>query len=101
MGRGEDYCLNIRWAVPASVQYQRAVAALRVFPNPSHGQFVVDWQGEHSVDARIVDVLGRTVWTGTVQQGANALDLSAQGRGAYFLTMATESGTIAKRVLVE
>ena len=64
-----------------------------VFPNPSHGEFVVDVQGgfQGAMDFLILDAQGRTIqagqWTATSGAFRTTLDLSGAEAGVYRLVL--------------
>ncbi|MCS7086947.1 MAG: T9SS type A sorting domain-containing protein, partial [Bacteroidia bacterium] len=78
-----------------------------LFPNPNPGRFTVSIQAETgTVDMRILDFMGRTVYVGTfeTQTGANQynLDLSQMlSPGLYFLQTESPQGTATAKFFVE
>ena len=61
----------------------------------------IDDPGSSYVSRAALKLIAGLDAAGFDASGSNALDLSEQGRGAYFLTLSTDKGTIAKRVIVE
>lgn len=69
-------------------------ATLLLYPNPSSGDFRVEWQHAQAADVRVHDALGRVVWRADAR-GLHSL--SVQGRdlpavGCYFLALYGEDG---------
>jgi hypothetical protein len=71
---------------------------LRVFPNPSAGEFQVEVNFDRIQDARlqILDMTGRVVWT---HQARNVLNIQEQvslsylAKGSYYLRITTSTGS--------
>jgi len=77
---------------------------LTVSPNPSHGRFhLMDkGKGEDAGRVRIVNILGRTVWSGsTTPMGKIAIDISAEPGGLYYLIKGDGRNTIMKKLIIE
>jgi PKD repeat protein len=76
-----------------------------VFPNPSNGLFNVMLIFDTQTDATVTvtDLLGKQLLTQNVHnviQKELAVDLSAQGKGTYFVTIKTINGVTTKRVII-
>jgi len=70
-----------------------------VFPNPSKGQFTVQYNASVRGSGRLelYDVMGRnlgTLWQGTMTQGLNSVSIQYDASGVYFLVF--ECGNVQK-----
>jgi hypothetical protein len=65
-----------------------------VFPNPSAGQFQIDWvsQGEEIFDAAVYDMQGRLVWTGHNLRLPFSVDATNWPSGKYVARLSHENG---------
>jgi hypothetical protein len=63
----------------------------RLWPNPASDLLLVDLAKDLKVSARIVDALGKTVWTGALEGHNASIDVHALSAGNYFLL--TEGAT--------
>ncbi len=65
-----------------------------VFPNPSAGQFQIDWvsQGGKVFDAAAYDMQGRLIWEGKDLRMPFSIDAASWPSGKYVLRLAHESG---------
>jgi hypothetical protein len=79
-----------------------------IFPNPGNGQHVMvdyDVTDERAVDVRIVDAMGRQVWTGRqvwIGQGTAELQFeSVLAKGIYMIEMSSEDFRETIRWVVE
>lgn len=72
--------------------------AVKIFPNPARNTIVLESLTGGSVQkVEIIDLLGRTVWTGHQTQ----MDISGLDPGAYLLRVWTEEGTVTQKIIVE
>lgn len=85
-----------------------AAGTMLVYPNPSNGRFTVDLSevgpsAEAPGELRLVDQLGRTVWTGSTTNGRDlqSITLIAPKAGVYLLTLMSDGGVaITQRVAI-
>jgi hypothetical protein len=63
------------------------LASMRVYPNPTTGQFYLDIQGNVQGTVTISDLLGKQVSRIQVTQGNTLLDLSGEANGIYLVTL--------------
>jgi Domain of unknown function (DUF4465) len=75
----------------AAPEPDRALAA-QVSPNPATDFLRVDWREPKPGVYRLREVSGRNAASGTLQNGANTIDLSALPPQLYLLEMANDSG---------
>ncbi len=77
--------------------------AIRVFPNPTHDRFSIVLQGLGTSNVKIMDMLGKQIYTNTITNGY--LELSkAQGftSGLYIIQITSENAKIYnKKLLVD
>lgn len=65
---------------------------LSLYPNPVQDQLEIAWTTPPTgARYRIIDILGRTIRTGSLQ-GGNKIDCAALQDGPYFLTLWTDEG---------
>jgi hypothetical protein len=71
-----------------------------VFPNPSSG--IVYIQSDSKVaELRIMDILGKQVYSATVNNYRTIVDLSAQPKGIYFYELKNEKKIISGKLLIQ
>ena len=75
---------------------------MKLYPNPSNGQFIIDCGGIDDVDVRVKDLSGKTAFTAKVRDGST-IDLSKLANGSYFIEATTSSNEllIEKLVLIK
>lgn len=79
---------------------------LNFYPNPSNGQFTIDFEaeGRQPVVIRITDMNGKEVYQEEVRvngRHSQQIDLSSHGKGAYLLTLRQGKRSAAKKIVIE
>ncbi len=95
-----DNSLPENWTVGSDltgVSEDAVSAGFRVSPNPAR-EFVTLTLGEglSSKEYRIVDMMGQTLMTGTIQGNSQQIDVSSLPAGMYFITV----GEVTKKIVV-
>jgi hypothetical protein len=72
---------------------------LTVYPNPAEETLYVNINRKS--DYSVIDIFGKIVKTGKVEQGENELDIKNYQAGIYFLKLSNEKGSVIKKVLKE
>lgn len=71
---------------------------LRVYPNPSAGEFYVEIENNIILNITIRDISGRIIGIIPVSDKGVKIDLTDQARGTYFIELTTEIGTFVERI---
>jgi hypothetical protein len=80
--------------------------SLELYPNPTSDVINVSFNGSktHNLTVRVVNVNGQLVFNDVVGQYAgqykNAIDLSTEAKGVYFIQLITDQGTINRKVVL-
>ncbi|TVQ14254.1 MAG: T9SS C-terminal target domain-containing protein [Bacteroidetes bacterium] len=82
-----DYNGDFEYSNIVSVYTQKAALAdMKVYPNPSNGNFNIVAAGEKAIDYKIFDMQGRTVYTSVARAGmVNHVSLPQLKQGIYTL----------------
>jgi hypothetical protein len=74
---------------------------VRLYPNPTQGEFRVEITSEQAFDYQLYDTIGRLIAKGTIS--GSKLEFSLQGRpkGLYLLQLITSRGAVVKRLMLE
>ena len=70
-----------------------------LYPNPAKETVYVRINRKSSYS--VIDIFGKIVKTGKVEQGENELDLKNFEAGIYFLQFRNDSGFVIKKVIKE
>jgi hypothetical protein len=95
-------CFGIRmlmgsdWSVG---QEEKELAQLKIYPNPSTGLVHVDYPSESTLNVRLIDVQGKTVFQ-TIAQPQGVLDFSIFERGIYLLEVEADGAQRIERVVL-
>lgn len=100
-----DGIAEFRAARPA-LEEEKAATAFDIFPNPSNGQFSLNFE-EGSAPlyqtGEVYNMTGTLVHTFNINNLTTVIDLSLQGTGIYLLRLKTADGQVsdAKRMVIE
>lgn len=72
--------------------------SLKVYPNPSSGQFTFEGEGIQTIE--IADFTGRIIYSSSNIQTKHIIDLSGHARGIYYVKAAAFSGSIFKKLIL-
>jgi plastocyanin len=89
-----------------SVRLQPTTSAFNLFPNPSNGIFQLEMETATDASNYQLDVInseGRKVYAvrNLEQKSLNEIDLSAYGKGIYFVRVFDGSGIYSRKVLIQ
>ena len=72
---------------------------LRIFPNPTTGEFRIE-NGELKIEnVEIFDVMGQSVGANLRVRSDNTINISHLPTGVYFVKITTETGVVTKKVI--
>lgn len=71
-----------------------------IYPNPTNGEFTLEFNNvEDVVSIKIIDLLGRTILTKTVNSNIETIDLSNEENGVYLVEITTPTDTQIEKVI--
>ena len=75
-------------------------SAIKLYPNPSNGQFVIDANGMNITSVKVMNVSGQEIMSKLIgaSEANIQLDLSA---GIYLVEVSTENGSTIKRIVIK
>ena len=74
-----------------------------IYPNPSDGNFFIDFEGQQAHSVTVSDMMGRLVFTKRLEASNNiqySLDLSSQAPGVYVVSLHFNNRTVQHKVVV-
>ncbi len=79
----------------ASLIYDEPAADVLVYPNPAAESLTI--YIAESKEVKLVNVVGATVWRGTLQAGRNQLNLQPYAKGVYWVI----TGGVKKQIIIQ
>lgn len=73
--------------------------AISVYPNPTKGNFLVNFKDVKATTIRVVTILGQEVYRTKCDKSIMSIDLQDQANGLYILEIQTEQGTYKKDII--
>ena len=76
---------------------------VKIFPNPSHGLFVVESNDLEVQQINVLNQLGQLVFNISPAIGSRStpIDLNAHATGIYYVVLVTEEGSVVEKIMVE
>lgn len=87
--------INIPGA-PTAISSVSAASSVSIYPNPGNGEFTIKSSvasGQSSV-IKVFNILGKQIYSGTVQNGISSLNLSNESKGMYLYRVYSQTGSI-------
>jgi hypothetical protein len=81
---------------PLGIPSYEAGPKVIVYPNPSHGLFMIEAEAEN-ITVTISDMMGRTV----SQQSGKTVNLSGYSKGMYLMDITMNGETVTKKIILE
>lgn len=73
---------------------------IRIYPNPSQGQFTIYSEGNQLLTVDIYDISGRLILSVIPSgNGTQIIDLTDKANGTYLVELSTESGKLVQRIV--
>ncbi len=95
-------------ATPSEIKraYKRLVVLfhsvmLVIAPNPSNGIFDLKYEEDEPIDLRILDILGKVIFTKNKLLGSTAIDISKHPQGIYLLEVTDSNGIHSERIQIQ
>jgi hypothetical protein len=86
---------------PAARMFGDASETVLVAPNPNSGTFTVTLGNEETSTIRVVDMVGKTVYTQTTNSSSVYVDLSQYPKGLYFVEVNNGAQNHKAKVLIQ
>lgn len=76
-------------------------SGIKVFPNPSNGVFVVEFNNDSDKTVEITDLAGRVVMTGSSNQKTASINISHLASGVYYAKLKTNNNVEVVKIVKE
>jgi len=92
---------NLQVHEPQTMQFEKSMVKLAVYPNPSPGVFNVETNEEEPVTAlEVYNQAGTLVWKVHDPVSQYRIDLSTQPSGVYFLRAQLDGEVVVKKLML-
>ena len=85
---------------PSSVEDLQSKSAIKVYPNPSAGQFTVNVPKNETGVIQVTDLTGKEILSISTRQETFTIDLSDQPSGSYIIKFTSVNSVITESVIV-
>ena len=72
-----------------------------LYPNPTDGVFVIELEENSKYDVTVIDILGKTVYTSSINNMSTTIDLSGFDKGIYTVELKDENSKYTEKLIVE
>ena len=89
-----------------TVEIPSSEHSFSVFPNPTHGQFTIEYESDRDgfFWIEVTNVIGQTIsqqpWQLTTGKNTISVDLHSSGNGLHFVSITGHGGKVTKKLLV-
>ena len=71
----------------------------RIFPNPSDGNFTIEYLGNQSCEYTVSDLCGKNIALGKLSFGQNSLNLQGFPNGMYVISILSDDTTYKYKII--
>lgn len=98
----KTYTINFTVSSPSLSVESELADNLKLYPNPASGQINVELSSlSENSSLDIFDISGKIVYTQSLIQLENAIDISGLDKGVYFITIQTGKNNYSEKIVVE
>ena len=84
-----------------SVSELIGLSSIRIFPNPSRGEFFISLNSSDKYLLHIYNVSGELVFTQAISSGSQKIDISTYPKGMYLLQISDGENVLNKKIVLE
>jgi hypothetical protein len=97
-----DYAIVKYSQTAVGVEEVQAELAVRIFPNPSGGNFMIDNpKNDKPLYLNVYNVLGSVIYQSKIIDSKSQIDLSAQPNGVYFLAFSNSQTRFTTKIVIQ
>ncbi|MCZ4318727.1 M28 family peptidase [Aequorivita viscosa] len=87
---------------PLGVSENSFAENITIYPNPSNGKFTVKLNtlSEENIELTVFNILGKTVYTSSLSNATNAIDLSSLETGIYLGVFKSGKNLVTKKIVL-
>lgn len=81
-----------------SVEQNTLLSKIRLYPNPINGN-ILYLDTNQELEVKIIDILGKTLLTDSVNNAKKEVNISQLKTGTYFIKLTSENGSVTKKFI--
>ncbi len=74
---------------------------LKIYPNPTNGNFTIVSEGKDIIKFSIIDIMGKSVLENSFSSRKYNVNMTSFSKGIYFINIQTENSFINKRIIIK
>ena len=93
--------MNFGTIAPPSGVNNIKQSQFNLYPNPTNGIFVIELEENSKYEVTVIDILGKTVYTSSINDMNTTIDLSGFEKGVYTVELKDENSKYTEKLIVE
>ncbi|WP_268033263.1 YCF48-related protein [Algoriphagus sp. PAP.12] len=99
---GPESNLNVKVSLITGIEPSPDLEGLKVYPNPSHGRFVVEAEFlDQWSEASLINGFGQVLLQSDIRSGQKKIEFSNLKAGVFYLRLEGQKGSVVKKVIVQ
>ena len=100
---GCDYIDTIRvtFSVCVGLNEKAGLPGFTIYPNPTNGLFTVNTPAAERATIEVVNLQGKVIYKNNLTSSNQLIDLSANAKGVYFVTVTTTNGVEIQKMVIQ
>jgi hypothetical protein len=79
----------------------QAGTELTVFPNPSNGEFRINYPSGDHVNITVANVIGEIIYETRSSENSSTINLNGQAQGVYYVTVTCHDKQLVKKIILK
>lgn len=77
-----------------------SAALVSIYPNPTNGDFTIEYPFTEKYQVNVIDAQGRVVWAKESKDSYTTVSLNKFNKGMYFIIIKNENSSVTKKVVL-
>ena len=92
--------INVTFSVCTGVN-ENVASNFTIYPNPTDGWITVKIAANDKGEIEVTNIQGKVIYKNTLNSNAQNIDLSANAKGVYFVTVTTTNGVEIQKMVIQ
>jgi len=93
--------MNFGTIAPPSGVNNIKQSQFNLYPNPTNGIFVIELEENSKYEVTVIDILGKTVYSSSINDMNTTIDLSGFDKGVYTVELKDKNSKYTEKIIVE